>query len=167
MKAAWMVALACIAATAGAARAHDDAHVGHTSPSASAKAPRQTAFGIAGTSSKATRTIDIAMSDDMRFDPASITVATGQTVRFRVANKGHAQHEMVIGTMAGLREHGAMMRAMPGMSHDEAYVAHVAPGATGEIVWTFNRPGEFHFACLVPGHMEAGMIGNIVVKPRA
>ena len=75
MKAAWMVALACIAATAGAARAHDDAHVGHTSPSASAKAPRQTAFGIAGTSSKATRTIDIAMSDDMRFDPASITVA--------------------------------------------------------------------------------------------
>jgi uncharacterized cupredoxin-like copper-binding protein len=165
MKAAWMVALACIAVAPGAARAHDDARAGHASPPASAKAPRQTAFGIAGTPGKATPTIDISMSDEMRFDPSSITVTTGQTVRFRVANKGHAQHEMVIGTMAGLREHGAMMSAMPGMRHDEAYVAHVAPGAIGEIVWTFNRPGDFDFACLINGHYQAGMVGKIKVNP--
>ena len=29
-----------------------------------------------------------------------------------------------------------------------------APGKKGEIVWTFNRAGEFDFACLLPGHYQ-------------
>jgi len=32
------------------------------------------------------------------------------------------------------------------------------------MVWQFNRPGEFRFACLVPGHYEAGMTGTIIVR---
>jgi uncharacterized cupredoxin-like copper-binding protein len=39
----------------------------------------------------------------------------------------------------------------------------VAPGKTGEIVWTFNRAGQFDFACLIAGHYQAGMIGKITV----
>lgn len=46
-------------------------------------------------------------------------------------------------------------------------MAHVAPGRTGEIVWHFNRAGEFDFACLIPGHHEAGMVGRIKVVPAA
>ena len=46
------------------------------------------------------------------------------------------------------------------MEHDEPYMAHVAPGKTGEIVWSFNRAGEFDFACLIPGHYQAGMVGR-------
>jgi uncharacterized cupredoxin-like copper-binding protein len=42
-------------------------------------------------------------------------------------------------------------------------MAHVAPGKTGEIVWTFNRPGDFDFACLIAGHYEAGMVGKVKV----
>ena len=34
------------------------------------------------------------------------------------------------------------------------------------MVWNFNRPGEFQFACLVAGHFEAGMKGTISVKPK-
>lgn len=41
---------------------------------------------------------------------------------------------------------------------------HVSPGATGEIVWQFTRPGEFEFACLQPGRFEAGMVGKVTVK---
>ena len=37
------------------------------------------------------------------------------------------------------------------------------PGKTGEIVWTFNRPGDFDFACLIAGHYQAGMVGKIKV----
>ena len=55
------------------------------------------------------------------------------------------------------------MKKHPGMEHDEPYMAHVASGRTGELVWTFNRAGEFEFACLIPGHFEAGMIGRIAV----
>jgi uncharacterized cupredoxin-like copper-binding protein len=126
----------------------------------------QIPFGIAGDPHRAVRTIAIGMSDAMRFSPSSIRVRTGETVRLRVTNKGATQHEMVLGTMDGLRRHAEMMRKFPDMQHDEPFIAHVAPGETGEIVWKFNRPGEFHFACLVPGHLEAGMIGRVVVDAR-
>jgi uncharacterized cupredoxin-like copper-binding protein len=71
---------------------------------------------------------------------------------------------MVIGRMQELKEHAELMRKFPGMEHDEPYMAHVAPGAQGEIVWQFTRTGEFHYACLIPGHMEAGMLAKITVR---
>ena len=49
--------------------------------------------------------------------------------------------------------------------HGEAGMVHVAPGKSGSLVWQFTRPGEFHYACLVPGHFEAGMVGTIKVGP--
>jgi uncharacterized cupredoxin-like copper-binding protein len=52
----------------------------------------------------------------------------------------------------------------PNMEHDEPYMAHVSPGKTGEIIWKFNRKGNFDFACLMAGHYQAGMIGKIEVK---
>ena len=81
-----------------------------------------------------------------------------------VRNNGAVQHEMVLGTLDELRRHAEMMRGHPGMKHDEPHMAHVAPGGIEWIVWTFNRPGEFYYGCLVPGHFEAGMLGRIVVR---
>jgi uncharacterized cupredoxin-like copper-binding protein len=42
----------------------------------------------------------------------------------------------------------------------------VPPGKTGELVWTFNKPGNFDFACLIAGHYQAGMIGKITVAAK-
>ncbi|MPN51282.1 hypothetical protein SDC9_198925 [bioreactor metagenome] len=56
-----------------------------------------------------------------------------------------------------------MMQRFPEMEHDEPWMTHVAPGGSGEMIWTFNRAGEFQFACLIPGHFEAGMVGTIKV----
>ena len=100
----------------------------------------------------------------MRFEPAGLVVKRGDTVRFALKNRGALLHEMVIGTPAGLAEHAALMKKFTDMEHDASYMAHVKPGATGEIVWRFNRPGRFQFACLVSGHYEAGMIGRVVVR---
>jgi uncharacterized cupredoxin-like copper-binding protein len=82
-----------------------------------------------------------------------------------VRNGGKMLHEMVIGTPEALQQHAALMKKFPGMEHDEPFMAHVAAGQRGELVWNFNRPGSFQFACLVPGHFEAGMVGTIVVTP--
>nr|WP_310384373.1 hypothetical protein [Roseateles sp.] len=30
-------------------------------------------------------------------------------------------------------------------------------------VWTFNRAGDFDFACPIAGHYQAGMVGKIKV----
>jgi len=59
------------------------------------------------------------------------------------------------------------MQKFPGMEHDAPYMAHVRAGQRGDIVWHFNRPGTFDFACLIPGHYEAGMTGTITVRPRS
>ena len=122
------------------------------------------AFGREGDPKKVTRRLKVDMNDRMRFEPAALTVKRGDVVRFDVRNSGRTMHEMVLGTMEELKEHAELMRKHPGMEHDEPWMAHVAPGKTGRIVWQFTTPGEFYFGCLVPGHFEAGMMGRIVVR---
>jgi uncharacterized cupredoxin-like copper-binding protein len=159
------VALAAVlcAFSAGAAMAHGDA-VGHKAQAAQKK--EQQPWGIAGSSQSVSRVVEIGMSDAMRFDPAEIKVKEGETIRFVVSNKGAMMHEMVIGTKKALEEHAAMMIKFPTMEHDEAHMVHVGVGQKQELVWTFNRPGYFNFACLIPGHYQAGMVGGIKVEPR-
>ena len=73
-------------------------------------------------------------------------------------------HEIVLGTMKELKEHAELMKKHPGMEHDEPHTAHVAPGKTERLLWQFTKAGEFFYACLIPGHFEAGMIGRIAVR---
>ena len=70
----------------------------------------------------------------------------------------------MLGTLAELKEHDALMKKFPNMEHDEPSMANVAPGKTGEVTWKFTHAGEFYFGCLVPGHFEGGMVGKIIVK---
>ncbi|MDP2111219.1 MAG: cupredoxin family protein [Thiobacillus sp.] len=144
------------------AHAHGEKKHAATAPAIA----EQTAWGIAGKPAQATRTIILDMTDAMRFTPDTLTVKEGETVRFIVRHTGRMKHEMVIGTPDELAKHAAMMARFPNMEHDEAYMAHVDPGQSGEIVWTFNRAGSFEFACLIAGHYEAGMRGTITVTPK-
>ena len=123
----------------------------------------QKAWGIAGDRQAVTRTVEITMSDTMRFTPDRLTVRQGETIRLVHRNAGRVMHEFVLGTRQELEDHAALMKRFPTMEHDEPYMAHVPPGKTAEIVWTFNRAGTFDFACLIPGHFDAGMVGQVVV----
>ena len=154
-KMVWVLSLTIASA---AAIAHGD------KPHAEKAEMKQTAFGRTGDPKKVARTVEIEMSDKMRFSPAELTVKRGETVRFVAKNSGKLMHEMVLGSMTELKEHSELMKKHPGMEHEEPYMAHVAPGKTAEIVWQFTRAGEFHFGCLEPGHFEAGMVGKITVE---
>ena len=158
-----LVLASLIGLTPALASAHGDA--GHKPAGPVVK--EQKDWGIAGDRRAARRSIAVNMSDDMRFTPARIEVREGETLRFVIRNRGKLMHEFVIGTKRELDEHAALMAKFPDMAHDEPYMAHVAPGRTGEIVWTFNRAGEFQFACLIAGHYQAGMVGRVVVTPAA
>jgi uncharacterized cupredoxin-like copper-binding protein len=127
----------------------------------------QKPWGIAAEPKAADRTIDIRMDDNMRFTPSHLDVREGETLHLRVANRGKVLHEIVIGTPEELQAHAELMKKHPGMQHDEPYMAHVPAGQRGAITWTFNRAGDFTFACLIPGHFDAGMRGTIRVKPLA
>lgn len=162
MKVRHILIAAALLAVGVAAMAHGGA--GHGMAQAGAVKKEQKAWGIAGEPKSAGRTIKVRMSDAMRFTPERIEVRQGETIRFVHRNDGKVMHEFVLGTQAALDEHAAMMEKFPDMEHDEPYMAHVAPGGTAEMVWTFNRPGRFGFACLIPGHYQAGMKGTVVVR---
>ncbi|MCT8179093.1 cupredoxin family protein [Variovorax sp. CY25R-8] len=154
-----------LAAFATTAPAHEN-HVARPKGAAEL-APEQKPWGIVGKPGAVKRTIDIAMADDMTFTPSVIEVREGDTLRLRLKNKGKDLHELVLGTTAEIEAHAAMMKKFPGMEHDEPWMAHVLPGHTGELVWTFNRAGDFDFACLVKDHYELGMAGRVRVLPAA
>lgn len=121
------------------------------------------AFGNPGDSKKVSRTIEVGMNDTMRFSPADIVVKRGETIRFVVKNDGKVKHEMVLGSPKELKEHAALMRKFPEMEHADPNQVSVEPGKTGEMIWQFTRTGKVDFACLQPGHYEAGMTGKITV----
>ncbi len=150
--------------TSAVAHAHGDAQHAVAARKFNPAQVEATAFGQEGDPAKVSRVIRISMEDTMRFVPATITVQKGETVRLRITNRGAVLHELVIGTPKELAEHAEWMRKFPGMEHDAPHMAHVKPGRNGEMVWQFTQAGEFQFACLIPGHFEAGMVGKVVVK---
>jgi uncharacterized cupredoxin-like copper-binding protein len=154
-----VLALLAVAATNNAF-AHEENE--HAKKVIAAK-KEQKEWGIAGDAKTARRTITVSMLDSMRFSPDQLTVKAGETVKFVVRNTGKVMHEFVIGTPKENAEHAALMMRFPDMEHDEPYMAHVAPGKSGQIIWQFNRPGEFEFACLIAGHYASGMVGRIKV----
>jgi uncharacterized cupredoxin-like copper-binding protein len=156
-----LLAAAFLGASLGA-MAHGDE--GHSKKKAAGPVKKeQKEWGIAGDRKPGIRTIEIKMTDNMRFTPDRIEVKQGETLRLVHHNAGKVMHEFVLGTKKELDEHAGLMTKFPNMEHDEPYMAHVGPGKTGEIIWTFNRPGEFDFACLIPGHYQAGMVGKVKV----
>lgn len=140
-------------------------------------------IGAPGKTAMASRTVEVVMHDNY-FEPESITVKEGETVRFVVRNAGDLVHEFNIATaamhaahrpeMMMMVEHGvleadrinheaarAMQAKMGHGMHDEPNSVLLEPGKTAEMVWTFPRHAELEFACNVPGHYDAGMMGEI------
>jgi uncharacterized cupredoxin-like copper-binding protein len=159
-----IVAMLGLAVAGTQALAHMDG--GHK-PNAASVVKEQKDWGIAGSAKAARRTVRVTLTDNMRFTPDRLEVRQGETIRIVLANEGKLLHEFVLGTRKELDAHAALMVKFPGMQHDEPYMAHVSPGKTGEIVWTFNRAGEFDFACLINGHYQAGMVGKVNVTAAA
>jgi len=153
------LAFATLASNAAPLYAHSgEVHASREYP------PTTNEFGSYDPSFEPGRTIEVTMHDTMVFDPASIEVRAGEVVRFRITNAGALMHEFVIGTEGSLSEHAELMKKFPAMEHDEPYMAHVPPGETMVIIWKFDKVGKFGVACLLPGHYEAGMKGDLIVN---
>jgi uncharacterized cupredoxin-like copper-binding protein len=154
------IAVSLVSATG--ALAHDDKnHMNKVDQQANGHAAT---LGKPGDPGKVTRNVVVEMNDAMRFRPDDIRVKRGETIRFIVRNTGKQKHEMVLGTIKELKEHAGLMRKFPEMEHADPNQVSVEPGMTGELVWQFTKAGTFDFACLVPGHFEAGMVGKVRVS---
>jgi uncharacterized cupredoxin-like copper-binding protein len=139
-------------------------------PEPHAKAPTKPghaeALGEPGNPKGPARTIRVVMNDEFRFVPDRVAIRAGETIRFELRNIGGQKHEMVLGTMDELQEHALEMQKFPEMEHDDPNAASAEGGKSAVLVWKFTKPGKFYFGCLVPGHFEAGMKGEIVVSDK-
>jgi uncharacterized cupredoxin-like copper-binding protein len=123
--------------------------------------------GEPGDSQKPSRTIKVSMLEDgkrMLFDPSVIEVRLGEQVRFLLFNEGAEYHEFVLASHRENQQHAELMKKSPNMEHNDPNAKRLSGLSSGELLWKFPRRGEFEYACLIPGHFQAGMHGRIIVK---
>jgi uncharacterized cupredoxin-like copper-binding protein len=123
--------------------------------------------GEPGDAKKPARIVQVTMGEmdgKMMFMPAKLEIKKGEQVKFMLRNNGELEHEFVLASAADNLKHAEAMKKNPDMEHDDPNAKKLAPKKTDEIVWKFSKAGEFEFACLIPGHREAGMVGTVVVK---
>lgn len=123
-------------------------------------------IGKPGVAAKVNRTIHVEMANGMRFKPSEIQVKKGETIRFVLKNTDGVKHEFSLGTEKELLEHYEVMKRFPDMEHDEPNKISLAPGKRGEVIWQFTKAEAVDFACLRPGHFDAGMKGQVTVAAK-
>jgi uncharacterized cupredoxin-like copper-binding protein len=123
--------------------------------------------GVPGDPRKPARVVEVLMKEGdgtMAYVPSTIVVKRGEQVRFVLRNVGELAHEFVLASTKENVKHAELMKKYPDMEHDDPNGKTLQPKANAEIIWRFTKRGEFEFACLIPGHREAGMTGKVTVK---
>lgn len=119
--------------------------------------------GGASPTDQGPRTVQVSMTDELRFEPAQLTVQAGETVRFEVTNAGAIVHEFLIGDEAA-QDGFEMDMSGGGMQEDTDAGVSVEPGATEAFEYTFEEPGQLLAGCHEPGHYAGGMKATITVE---
>ena len=123
--------------------------------------------GEPGNPKKPARVVAVTMSEGdgkMLFIPDKVDIRKGEQVRFIIRNNGALTHEFMLASVKDNDKHAELMKKYPDMEHDDPNGKTIEPGKTAEIIWRFSKAGLFEFACLIPGHREAGMHGAVNVK---
>ncbi|WP_448325937.1 cupredoxin domain-containing protein [Sulfitobacter sp. M13] len=129
--------------------------------------PDHDPIGKPGNGAEITRTIAINIKETasgyMLFEPDAISIENGSVVRFVIRNPGALDHEFFLGSFNEIEKHQIWMRNHPDMKHQDANAVAIPSGETAELVWKFSSKTNLEFACLIPGHRDAGMWGVIIV----
>jgi uncharacterized cupredoxin-like copper-binding protein len=156
------VAILAVASTIGGPGAAQHSHGSHV------HGPQVTfSAGEPGNPKQRSRDVEIAMRETdgkMVFVPDRIEVRRNEQVRLVLKNDGVLDHEFMLATVEENAKHAESMQKNPEMGHDDPNGRRLKPNGKGEILWRFTKRGEFEFACLLPGHYQAGMFGKIVVR---
>ncbi len=124
------------------------------------------AAGEPGDAAKPFRVIDLRMLEGdgkMNYSAAKVDVKLGEQIKFMLTNTGALDHEFMLDSIEHNAKHKIAMAKNPEMIHDDPNGKRLQPNGSSEILWRFTKSGTFEFACLIPGHYEAGMHGVVVV----
>ena len=144
--------------------------VGFADPGISAPGgKRMFRAGSPGDPKKPFRVIEVKATEGngtMAYDPPKVQVTLGEQVKFVIQNAGELDHEFMLDSLEANKKHAIAMLKNPEMVHEEPNGRRVVPKKADEILWRFDKVGTFEYACLIPGHYEAGMKGLVEVLPK-
>lgn len=113
-------------------------------------------------------TLNVVEGRNWGFDPEVIEISVGQRVKLTLVNDGHAEHDVEVGDL--IADHIEIMGGMAhsdrlgGGGHEAGVVAaHAMAGTNSSVIFTPTEAGVYEFACTLPGHKEAGMVGKLIV----
>jgi uncharacterized cupredoxin-like copper-binding protein len=114
-----------------------------------------TACGKSGPSTKLSFTMT-----DFAFEPNEFTVPAGEKITLQVTHHGTMEHSFIImkyGMDAGeLFDEGDQVNIF--------WEIDLQPGDSETVVFTApEQPGNYQIICGMPGHLQSGMIGNLIV----
>jgi len=90
-------------------------------------------------------TVGTDAGEELRFDPATVTVAAGSQVRLTFENRATVPHNLTLGDPIGA-----------------ATATVVAPGTSETLEFGAPDPGDYAFACT----LHPGMSGTLTVEAR-
>lgn len=106
----------------------------------------------------------IVDAEEFRFLPNVISIKKGQPVTITLDNTGKVEHDLEI---VGATQRTFKLIKKTGVTHqhgpNDVHV-HSAPGQKESISFIPEESGTYKFICTIPGHKEAGMIGEIMVN---
>ena len=127
----------------------------------------------------AVRTVEVVGTDQMKFDKTEIPAKRGEQLRIRLISKGtmpkiamaHNWVLLKLGTsQVKFITAGAQSRPTDFIAPEmkgQVIAATALAGAGETVETTFTVPsaaGKYPFVCTFPGHFQAGMRGDLIVK---
>lgn len=104
---------------------------------------------------------------DFAYNSPSVTIPAGQPVVITLENKGLVEHDFVIekveATVVLKQDGGSSAHDMHGKESNFDVHASAQVGESTVLELTVSEPGTYQFFCSVEGHLEAGMIGELIV----
>jgi uncharacterized cupredoxin-like copper-binding protein len=105
--------------------------------------------------------IDVSLKN-LRFTPNRMEVAAGQTVRINVTNMDGTEHDMLVDGLR-IEKVGAATGGHHAGATADMLVVHTMANENGSITFRTEQKGTYHFYCTLPGHKDAGMVGEMTV----
>ena len=102
------------------------------------------ALALASCSSELEAKTITLIAEDIVWDQTLIEAQAGQEVHLTIRNDGVLDHNFV--------------------SNELEINLHLSPGESESFTFILNKAGNYNFICSIPGHEDAGMVGEIVIS---